>query len=268
MLLFENTLQIKNANYLANLNEDKLLLFVEDYKDTKSIPSIIKFLKRIKATLPSKGTESSYPDFDINILVPNPRKFLMTKDDKEVKIKKNAPISSNIFFEGGSKRLIKQAHTNCDSIINGLQELEKIYENELKNIKTVHSESMDIEIISKNSLSKMYRFLSEYFIIKCKEDEFTDLHNTNIILIRPRDNRLSIKRITKSMVGVLFGFIIEENDYLYSRLLFEHTRSKDTVKVDYEDALRVLKNSRLKDRNESLNIFEKNLSNAYKSFLD
>lgn len=151
MLLFQNKEQIRNALYLATLKKDALLLYIEDNNETKSIPSIIKFLKRIKVTIPTRNSRSSYLDFDINILYPNPKKFVMIRDGQEETIKKNAPIASNIYFNGGSKKLIKQAHDNCNSIIAELKELESILIDEIL-------EQVDNKILDMNNLEEFPKF--------------------------------------------------------------------------------------------------------------
>lgn len=249
-------LQYKYGKYITSLNIHREVYYINEVFDFKRLSKLKKRIGYIQRLMPSPQNN------DFEGIIPYNIDDELRNDDTVYYTNRHGIPQFGKAEKGGTLGFIKKVHSCC------LEYLDLLSKIEINETKTVTSELLNQEKISERSLSKMYRFLNEYFIINCKEDEFTDLHNTNKILIRSRDRRLSIKRITKSMVGVLFGFIIEENDYLYSRLLFEHTRSKDTVKVDYEDALRVLKNSRLKDRNGSLNIFEKNLSNAYKSFLD
>lgn len=249
--------EIQIADYLAFFNIDNILLLIEETKDKSSIRPIIKFLRFLRAKLPSRNLSDKYWDLDQNyLLYSNQKEFKKVINDKLVTIPVGAILESGFNQKGGYGVLLKKAHDSVDEFIFSLEKLESmpIDNNTSKNV------SLNELVESKTKFKEhLFDCLCKYFLISVKKDKFILTTLKEKIELKYYKTNMFPKSLYLYQVSLLLTRINSYDETIGRNIYYRLKKTKKHDEIIYSnDAKRELEkyNSAFRNRNKSKRYYE------------
>lgn len=231
--------EIQVADTLVHYNIDNIILLIEETNDMFSIKPIIKFLRFLRAKLPSRTLSGKYWDLDEdNIFYYNQKAFDIVRDGVIINIPVDAMLRSEVSEKGGYGVLLKKAHDSTDRFIQMLKELDTDFERLAK--KEVFPNQNELFTKQIKILEILFDIICQYFLINVSKKEFCDLDSLKNIELEFSKQSIFKEDLKKYQIGLFLKKIASYHKPLEERLNYNRNEKDGITPYNYYELKRAL----------------------------